>query len=67
MSNKVLMNKYPSISDLEKKAQSRIPKVSWLYLQSGTGRNISTIKNRSRFDQFSLLPSFIRGKLDPDF
>jgi L-lactate dehydrogenase (cytochrome) len=67
MSNKILMDKYPSISDLEKKAQSRIPKVSWLYLQSGTGRNISTTKNRSRFDQFSLLPSFIKGKLDPDF
>lgn len=64
MANKRLMDKYPSISDLEKKAEKRIPKVSWLYLQSGTGRNVAADRNRSSFDKYALLPSFVKGKLD---
>lgn len=64
MADKRLMDKYPSISDLEKKAKKRIPKVSWLYLQSGTGRNVAADRNRSQFDKFSLTPSFVKGKLD---
>jgi len=61
-----LMDKYPSISDLEKKAKSRIPNIAWMYLQSGTGREVAGIKNRLSFDQYSMLPSFVKGNLDVD-
>lgn len=64
--SKKLMDKYPSISDLEKKAKSMIPNVSWLYLQSGTGRNIAADRNRSAFDKYSLTPSFVKGNLSID-
>lgn len=66
MSSNNLMDKYPSISDLEMKAQKRIPRVSWSYLQSGTGKGIAAAKNRSHFDHYSLAPSFIKGTLYPD-
>jgi hypothetical protein len=40
MAGKALMDRYPSIADLEEKAESRIPNVAWLYLQSGTGNEV---------------------------
>lgn len=59
-----LMNKYPSISDLEAKAEKRMPKVAWLYLQSGTGKGSAGIRNRKRFEDFTLLPRFVKGNLN---
>ena len=60
------MDKYPSISDLEEKAQKRIPNVAWLYLQSGTGKGTASRRNRDRFENISLLPSFVKGNLNID-
>jgi L-lactate dehydrogenase (cytochrome) len=64
MAGKALMDRYPSIADLEEKAESRIPNVAWLYLQSGTGKGTASRKNRERFEQLSLLPRFAKGKLN---
>jgi len=66
MADKRLMDKYPSISDLEAKAQKRIPHVAWLYLQSGTGKGTAARRNRDRFEDISLLPSFVKGNLNID-
>ena len=66
MSRNKLMDNYPSISDLEKKAQKRIPKVSWSYLQSGTGKGLAARRNRANFDDYTLTPSFVKGTLNID-
>lgn len=66
MSSKKLMDRYPAICDLEQKAKKRIPKIAWSYLQSGTGRGVAGYRNRDRLDQYTLKPSFVKGKLDVD-
>lgn len=61
-----LMNAYPGIFDLEKKAQKRIPFVSWEYLQSGTGYEIAIERNRDRLNEITLTPRFMKGNLNVD-
>ncbi|MCL4153640.1 UNVERIFIED_CONTAM: hypothetical protein GTU68_027116 [Idotea baltica] len=60
------MNTYPGIYDLERKAQKRLPFVAWEYLQSGTGYEKATGRNRERLDKITLLPQFMKGALDLD-
>lgn len=64
--NKKLMDKFPSIWHLEKKAKSRIPNVAWVYLQAGTGRGTAAARNRQRWHELSLLPRFVRGRQSQD-
>jgi len=64
MTAKEMMDRYPSIADLEAKAKQRIPNVAWLYLQSGTGKGTASLRNRNRFEDISMIPSFVKGKLD---
>lgn len=66
MASKQLMDQFPSISYLEAKAKKRIPKVSWSYLQPGTGKGLAAQRNRARFDQYTLMPSFAKGTLKPN-
>lgn len=61
-----LMNTYPGIWDLEKKAQKRIPFVAWEYLQSGTGYEKALERNRDRLNAITLLPRFMKGDLKVD-
>lgn len=56
-----LMNKYPAIADLEKRAKRRIPFVSWEYLESGTGDEKALFRNREALDAITFLPQFARG------
>jgi L-lactate dehydrogenase (cytochrome) len=60
------MNKYPGIEDLEKKAEKRMPFVAWEYLQSGTGYEDATRRNRQKFSEITLRPRFMRGNLQID-
>ncbi len=62
---KVLLQKYPAIIDLQEKAERRIPNVAWEYLQSGTGREIATQRNLEAFDKITLNPQFFKGELNP--
>lgn len=60
------MDKYPSISDLEQKAKSRIPRVAWSYLNTGTGKGTASAENRNSFEDLSILPRFVKGALNID-
>ena len=66
MSGNNLMDKYPGISDLEEKAQKRIPNVAWEYLQSGTGAGDAAERNRAKLRDVTLLPQFVKGTFKPD-
>ena len=57
-------NRYPSISDLEKKAKRRIPHVSWEYLTAGTGEEDLVDRNVQAFQDIQFLPRFCKGHLE---
>lgn len=54
------------ISDLAEKAKSRIPQVSWAYLETGTGRESLLQRNTQAFDKITFKPQFCQGALEPD-
>ncbi len=58
-----LTDKYPAIADLAKKAKKRIPKVSWEYLESGTGDEHLIDRNQEAFNKINFLPQFCKGEL----
>jgi L-lactate dehydrogenase (cytochrome) len=59
-----IMDRYPSVSDLRAKAKKRIPNVAWQYLEPGTGMDLTMRRNREALDRITLLPRYVRGKLD---
>jgi L-lactate dehydrogenase (cytochrome) len=59
------MDKYPAISDLESRAQKRIPSFSWEYLASGTGDDWTVQHNLNAMREVRFLPEFIKGAMDP--
>ncbi len=61
-----LNSRYPALSDLRARAQRRIPKFVWEYLDSGTGVEATRRRNRSALDQIGLMPSILHGEFDPD-
>lgn len=61
-----LHSKYPAISDLRAKAQKRVPKFVWEYLDSATGTEATKHRNRARLDKIGLLPSILHGEMTPD-
>lgn len=60
-----LMNDYPSIADLERRAEKRIPHFSWEYLASGTGNERTVSRNAEALDDVTLLPRLLKGPLSP--
>ncbi|MEM6482836.1 MAG: alpha-hydroxy acid oxidase [Pseudomonadota bacterium] len=58
--------RYPAISDLRRKARSRLPHFVWEYLDSGTGNESTTRRNRSQMDSVRLMPSVLHGEITPD-
>jgi L-lactate dehydrogenase (cytochrome) len=58
--------KYPSIDDLRTRAQNRIPHFVFEYLDSGTGREMTTLSNRTALDAVKFLPSVLHGPQSPD-
>jgi len=55
------LQKYPSISDLQKRAKQRLPLVAWEYLDMGTGDDIAVSRNRVGLDRVTLRPQFLKG------
>lgn len=53
---------YPSLYELKTKAQARLPKFVWEYLNSGTGQEHTTRLNRTALDQIKLMPSVLHGE-----
>ncbi|RMG23924.1 MAG: alpha-hydroxy-acid oxidizing protein, partial [Bacteroidetes bacterium] len=63
---KQLMNKYPAIEDLRRRARRRIPFVAWEYMETGTGAEGALRRNRQRLDAITFVPRFMKGELSPD-
>ena len=61
-----LMNRYPSIADLERLTKKRIPHFAWEFVDSGTGNDESARRNREAFANIKLTPQFMKGEFEPD-
>ncbi len=57
---------YPALSDLRSRAQKRIPKFVWEYLNSATGEERTKARNRKKLDEILFLPSILHGEIAPD-
>ena len=60
-----LMDRYPGIGDLERRAKRRIPHFAWEYLASGTGDEAAMERNESALRDVILHPQFMKGALAP--
>ena len=63
---KKLMQRYPAIADLGRRAQTRIPQVAWEYLDCGTGDERAVARNLEKLADLTLVPSFMKGELHVD-
>lgn len=59
-------SRFPGIMDLKWRAQRRLPKFVWEYLDSGTGVEATKSRNRAALDQIGFMPSILHGPIDPD-
>ena len=57
---------YPAIPDLARRAKRRLPRFVWEYLDSGTGTEAATRRNRNALDRILLRPSVLHGEMKPD-
>ena len=57
---------YPALSDLRSRAQSRLPKFVWEYLDSATGTEATKHRNRAALDRVGLMPSVLHGEFSTD-
>jgi len=60
-----LMNRYPAISDLERRAKKRLPFFAWEYLASGTGADKAVERNNDALSAITLTPQLLKGVLEP--
>lgn len=58
--------KYPALSDLRARAQQRIPRFVWEYLDSATGDERTKARNRAKLDEILFHPSILHGDIAPD-
>ena len=61
-----LMDRFPAIEDLERRAKRRLPHFSWEYLASGTGDESAMHRNRSALLDVELLPQLMKGVIEPN-
>lgn len=61
-----LMDCFPAIEDLERRAKRRLPHFSWEYLASGTGDESAMHRNRSALLDVELLPQLMKGVIEPN-
>jgi L-lactate dehydrogenase (cytochrome) len=61
-----LHSTYPALSDLRARAQKRMPKFVWEYLDSGTGTEATKARNRSGLDRIGMMPAVLDGEFTPD-
>lgn len=60
-----LMDRYPSISDLETRARKRMPFFAWEYLASGTGADMAVRRNADALSKITLTPQLLKGQFEP--
>jgi L-lactate dehydrogenase (cytochrome) len=58
--------RYPAIEDLKKKAQRRIPKFAFEYLDGGCNEDVNLHKNTDEIRQVELLPEYLRAHKGSD-
>lgn len=61
-----LDTRFPGLSDLTARARRRIPTFVWEYLDSGTGQEATTRRNRIALDRIGFAPSILHGEIEPD-
>jgi L-lactate dehydrogenase (cytochrome) len=61
-----LDQKYPAVYDLKLRAQKRIPKFIWEFLDSGTGVEATKARNRAALDRIGFMPSILHGPQEPN-
>lgn len=61
-----LMDCYPAIADLQRRARWRIPHFAWEYLDSGTGAEQARDRNIEALREVTFVPSLLRGELHPN-
>ncbi len=69
MSKKILFkynSKYPSVTDLKRKAKSRIPKFAFDYLEGGCNEELNLARNENDFDDILLKPQYLHVAGDID-
>lgn len=64
--NSDLLQQYPAISDLRKRAKRRIPHFGWEYLDSGTGEEYLVTRNESALQDIVLMPHMMKGEKQRD-
>ncbi|NVK53555.1 MAG: alpha-hydroxy-acid oxidizing protein [Flavobacteriaceae bacterium] len=52
--------KYPSVEDLRRKAQQRIPKFAFEYLDGGCNEDVNLLKNTSEIRAVELMPNYLK-------
>jgi L-lactate dehydrogenase (cytochrome) len=57
-----LHSTYPALSDLRARAKRRLPHFVWEYLDSGTGEEATTRRNRVKMDEVLFTPSVLHGE-----
>ena len=53
--------RYPSIDDLRKRAQQKIPKFAFEYLDGGCNEDVNLIRNTSELREVQLKPNYLRN------
>ena len=62
---RTLMQKFPNIAYLAKRAKHQIPHFAWEYLDSGTGFEDALPRNTDDFSKILILPEFMKGNFEP--
>ncbi|WP_197917113.1 alpha-hydroxy acid oxidase [Thiosulfatihalobacter marinus] len=58
--------RYPALSDLRARAQRRMPRFVWEFLDSATGDERTKARNRAALDAILFHPSVLHGDIAPD-
>lgn len=61
-----LLQKYPAIEDLKKRAKKRLPLIAWEYLDMGTGDETAVTQNEAKLKQVTIRPQFFKGRQTQD-
>lgn len=59
-------DRYASLGDLRRRAQARLPRFVWEYLDSGTGAERLRAENEAALSRVILRPSILHGEIEPD-
>lgn len=61
-----LNTRFPAVSDLRERARRRVPHFVFEYLDSSTGKEDQTKRNRGDLQDVQFWPAILEGKFEPD-